>query len=196
MSRAGRAGRATGETRVDATWEVDGTGRYEIATGVAFLDHMLAQLARHGRFDLTVAASGDLAVDAHHTVEDVGTALGRALRDAIGGGAGIRRYGSAHAPLDEALVLAVVDVSGRPFLHYAADVPRQRLGAYDTGLTEEFFRAFAVQAAITLHVLLVHGRNAHHIVEAAFKAVALALDRATEPDPRIHDVPSTKGTLA
>jgi len=196
MSRAGRAGRATGETRVDATWEIDGTGRYEIATGVAFLDHMLAQLARHGRFDLTVAASGDLAVDAHHTVEDVGTALGRALRDAIGGGAGIRRYGSAHAPLDEALVLAVVDVSGRPFLHYAADVPRQRLGAYDTGLTEEFFRAFAVQAAITLHVLLVHGRNAHHIVEAAFKAVALALDRATEPDPRIHDVPSTKGTLA
>ena len=196
MSRAGRAGRATGETRVDATWEIDGTGRYEIATGVAFLDHMLAQLARHGRFDLTVAASGDLAVDAHHTVEDVGTALGRALRDAIGGGAGIRRYGSAHAPLDEALVLAVVDVSGRPFLHYAADVPRQRLGAYDTGLTEEFFRAFAMQAAITLHVLLVHGRNAHHIVEAAFKAVALALDRATEPDPRIHDVPSTKGTLA
>ena len=196
MSRAGRAGRATGETRVAATWEIDGTGRYEIATGVAFLDHMLAQLARHGRFDLTVAASGDLAVDAHHTVEDVGTALGRALRDAIGGGAGIRRYGSAHAPLDEALVLAVVDVSGRPFLHYAADVPRQRLGAYDTGLTEEFFRAFAVQAAITLHVLLVHGRNAHHIVEAAFKAVALALDRATEPDPRIHDVPSTKGTLA
>ena len=196
MSRAGRAGRATGETRVAATWEIDGTGRYEIATGVAFLDHMLAQLARHGRFDLTVAASGDLAVDAHHTVEDVGTALGRALRDAIGGGAGIRRYGSAHAPLDEALVLAVVDVSGRPFLHYAADVPRQRLGAYDTDLTEEFFRAFAVQAAITLHVLLVHGRNAHHIVEAAFKAVALALDRATEPDPRIHDVPSTKGTLA
>ena len=129
-------------------------------------------------------------------MEDVGTALGRALRDAIGGGAGIRRYGSAHAPLDEALVLAVVDVSGRPFLHYAADVPRQRLGAYDTDLTEEFFRAFAVQAAITLHVLLVHGRNAHHIVEAAFKAVALALDRATEPDPRIHDVPSTKGTLA
>ena len=196
MSRAGRAGRATGETRVDATWEIDGTGRYEIATGVAFLDHMLAQLARHGRFDLTVAASGDLAVDAHHTVEDVGPALGRALRDAIGGGAGIRRYGSAHAPLDEALVLAVVDVSGRPFLHYAADVPRQRLGAYDTDLTEEFFRAFAVQAAITLHVLLVHGRNAHHIVEAVFKAVALALDRATEPDLRIHDVPSTKGTLA
>jgi imidazoleglycerol-phosphate dehydratase len=196
MSRAGGAGRATGETRVDAGVEIDGSGRYEIATGIAFFDHMLAQIARHGRFDLSVAASGDLAVDAHHTVEDVGIALGRAFRDALGEGAGIRRYASAHAPLDEALVLAVVDVSGRPFLHYAVDVPRQRLGAYDTDLTEEFFRAFVVHAGITVHVLLIHGRNAHHIVEAAFKAFALALDRATELDPRIRDVPSTKGTLA
>lgn len=196
MSRCGRVVRATGETRVEAAWAVDGTGRCEISTGMPFLDHMLAQIARHGRFDLTVAATGDLAVDAHHTVEDVGIALGRALRDALGDGAGIRRYASAHAPLDEALVLAVADVSGRPFLHYAVPVARQRLGAYDTDLTEEFFRAFAVHAGITLHLVLLHGRNAHHIVEAAFKALALALDRATELDPRIHDVPSTKGTLA
>ncbi len=196
MSRAGRVARSTGETRVEVTWELDGTGRAEIATGLPFLDHMLAQVARHGRFDLMVKAAGDLAVDAHHTVEDVGIALGRALKDAVGEGAGIYRYASAHAPLDEALVLAVVDVSGRPFLHYTVSVPRQRLGAYDTDLTEEFFRAFATNAAITLHMLLVHGRNAHHIIEAAFKALALALDRATQADPRIQGVPSTKGTLA
>jgi imidazoleglycerol-phosphate dehydratase len=129
-------------------------------------------------------------------VEDVGITLGRALKDALRDRAGIFRYASAHAPLDEALVLAVVDVSGRPYLHYAVSVPRQRLGAYDTDLTEEFFRAFAVNAGITLHVLLVHGRNGHHIIEAAFKALALALDRATQRDLRIAEVPSTKGTLA
>jgi len=196
MTREGRVARTTGETHVEAAWGIDGTGRCAVSTGLPFLDHMLAQIARHGRFDLAVAASGDLAVDAHHTVEDVGIALGRALRDALGDGAGIRRYASAYAPLDEALVLAVVDVSGRPFLHYEVSVPRQRLGAYDTDLTEEFFRALATNAGITLHLMLVHGRNAHHIVEAAFKALALALDRATERDPRIRDVPSTKGTLA
>jgi imidazoleglycerol-phosphate dehydratase len=195
MSRTGRTQRATGETRVEAAWALDGTGRADVATGLPFLDHMLAQVARHGRFDLTVHASGDLEVDAHHTVEDVGIALGRAFRDALGDAASINRFASAYAPLDEALVLSVVDVSGRPFLHYGVVVPRQRLGAYDTDLTEEFFRAFTVNAAITLHMLLVHGRNAHHIVEAAFKAVALALDRATQMDPRIRDVPSTKGTI-
>ncbi len=195
MIRRGHAARATAETRVEAAWTLDGTGRCEASTGIPFLDHMLAQVARHGRFDLAVTAAGDLAVDGHHTVEDVGIALGRALRDALGAGAGIRRYASAHAPLDEALVLAVVDVSGRPFLHYALPVARRRLGAYDTDLTEEFFRALAMNAAITVHVMLVHGRNAHHIVEAAFKALALALDRATERDPRVADVPSTKGTL-
>ena len=155
----------------------------------------LAQLARHGRFDLAVSATGDLDVDAHHTVEDVGIALGRALREAVGSGEGIARYASAYAPLDEALVLAVVDVSGRPYLHYAVPVPRQRLGAYDTDLTEEFFRAFAMNAQITFHAMLVHGRNAHHIIEATFKALALALDGATQVDPRVRDVPSTKGTL-
>ncbi len=196
MSRAGRVARSTAETRVEVAWELDGTGRAEIATEMPFLDHMLAQVARHGRFDLTVNAAGDLDVDAHHSVEDVGIALGRAFKDALGDGAGINRFASAYAPLDEALVLAVVDVSGRPFLHFAAGVPRQRLGAYDTDLTEEFFRAFATNAGITLHLLLLHGRNAHHIIEAAFKALALALDRATQVDPRISDVPSTKGTLA
>jgi imidazoleglycerol-phosphate dehydratase len=193
--RAGRASRATGETRVEVRWALDGTGLAELETGVPFLDHMLEQIARHGRFDLTVRASGDLEIDAHHTVEDVGIGLGRALRDALGDGAGIARYADAYAPLDEALVLVVVDVSGRPYLHYAVPVPRQRLGAYDTDLTEEFFRAFAVNAGITLHVILVHGRNAHHIIEAAFKALALALDRATRRDPRVSGVPSTKGTL-
>ncbi len=196
MSRTGRLARSTGETRVEVTWDLDGTGRSEISTMLPFLDHMLAQLARHGRFDLTVSASGDLDVDAHHTVEDVGIALGRVLKEALGDGAGIRRYGSAYAPLDEALALAVVDCSGRPYLHYALPVPRQRLGAYDTDLTEEFFRAFVTNAGITLHLVLVHGRNAHHIIEAAFKAVALALDGATRLDPRTRDVPSTKGTLA
>ncbi len=196
MSRAGRVVRGTAETRVEVTWALDGTGQAEISTGLPFLDHMLAQVARHGRFDLTISAAGDLEVDAHHTVEDVGIALGRALQEALGDGAGISRFGSAYAPLDEALVLAVVDVSGRPYLHYAIPVSRQRLGAYDTDLTEEFFRAFAMNAGITLHLLLVHGRNAHHIIEAAFKALALALDRATQVDPRLRDVPSTKGTLA
>jgi imidazoleglycerol-phosphate dehydratase len=196
MSRRGRAARGTAETRVQVEWELDGTGQAEISTGLPFLDHMLAQVARHGRFDITVAAAGDLDVDAHHTVEDVGIGLGRALKEALGDGVGISRYASAHAPLDEALVLAVVDVSGRPYLHYGLPVPRQRLGAYDTDLTEEFFRAFAMNAGITLHLLLVHGRNAHHIIEAAFKALALSLDRATRVDPRIQDVPSTKGTLA
>jgi len=195
MSRMGRAARETTETRVAVTWDLDGAGRFEVATGLPFLDHMLSQVARHGRFDITVAAAGDLAVDAHHTVEDVGIGLGRAFREALGEGAGIHRFASAHAPLDEALALAVVDVSGRPFLHYAVPLPKQLLGAYDTDLTEEFFRAFAMNAGITLHLQLIHGRNAHHIIEATFKALALALDGATRIDPRIHDVPSTKGTL-
>jgi len=196
MSRVGRVVRATGETRVEVTWELDGTGRQTGTTGLPFLDHMLSQIARHGRFDLSVNASGDLDVEAHHTVEDVGIAMGRALKDALGDGAGINRFASEYAPLDEALALAVVDVSGRPYLDYALPVPRQLLGAFDTDLTEEFFRAFAMNAGITLHVLLVHGRNAHHIIEAAFKALALALGRATGLDPRTAEIPSTKGTLA
>ena len=196
MSRVGHIVRGTAETRIEVTWTLDGGSRYEISTPLPFLDHMLSQLARHGHFDLRVSATGDLEVDAHHTVEDVGIALGRALKDAVGDGEGISRFASAYAPLDEALALAVVDISGRPFLHYAVPVVRQRLGAYDTDLTEEFFRAFAMNAGITLHLLLVHGRNAHHIIEAVFKALALALDLATRVDPRGSGVPSTKGTLA
>ncbi len=196
MSRVGRVVRATAETQVEVAWDLDGAGRFTGSTRLPFLDHMLAQLARHGRFDLSVHAKGDLEIDAHHTVEDVGVALGRALKDALGDGAGISRFASAHAPLDESLVLAVVDVSGRPFLHYTVPVPRQRLGEYDTDLTEEFFRAFVMNAGITLHLILVHGRNAHHIIEAAFKALALVLDRASRVDPRVPGVPSTKGTLA
>jgi len=196
VSRVGRTARATAETQVEVIWDLDGGGAFTGSTRLPFLDHMLAQLARHGRFDLSVHAKGDLEIDAHHTVEDVGVALGRAIREALGDGAGIARFASAHAPLDESLVLAVVDVSGRPFLHYAVPVPRQRLGDYDTDLTEEFFRAFAMNAGITLHLILVHGRNAHHIIEAAFKALALALDRACRVDPRVRGVPSTKGTLA
>jgi imidazoleglycerol-phosphate dehydratase len=196
VSRVGRVARATAETRIEVTWNLDGTGAHTGSTRLPFLDHMLAQLARHGRFDLVVDASGDLEVDAHHTVEDVGIALGRALREALADGAGINRYASEYAPLDEALVLAVVDVSGRPYLHYAIPVPRQRLGDYDTDLTEEFFRAFVMNAEITVHLLLLHGRNAHHIIEAVFKALALALDRATRVDPRVPGIPSTKGTLA
>ena len=195
MSRLGRVVRGTAETQVEVVWELDGTGRFTGSTRLPFFDHMLAQLARHGRFDLSVDARGDLEIDAHHTVEDVGIALGRALKDALGDGAGIARFASVHAPLDESLVLAAVDVSGRPYLHYAVPVPRQRLGDYDTDLTEEFFRAFAMNAGITLHLLLVHGRNAHHIIEAAFKALALVLDRASRLDPRVQGVPSTKGTL-
>lgn len=196
MSRIGRVARGTTETRVEVTWDLDGAGRGEISTPLPFLDHMLNQIARHGRFDLRVSAAGDLEIDAHHTVEDVGIALGRAFREAVGDGEGISRFASAYAPLDEALALAVVDVSGRPYLHYAVPLARQRLGAYDTDLTEEFFRAFAMNAGITLHLLLVNGRNAHHIVEATFKALALALDRATQSDPRAPGPPSTKGTLA
>ena len=195
MSRIGHVVRGTTETQVEVTWDVDGTGSYEISTPLPFLDHMLSQVARHGRFDLRVSASGDMAVDAHHTVEDVGIALGRAFKDAVGEGDGIHRFASAYAPLDEALALAVVDVSGRPYLHYAVPVTRQRLGAYDTDLTEEFFRAFATHATITLHLMLIHGRNAHHIIEAVFKALALALDRATQIDARVRGAPSTKGTL-
>jgi imidazoleglycerol-phosphate dehydratase len=195
VSRIGRIARTTTETRVEVIWALDGAGRFEGSTQLPFLDHMLAHLARHGRFDLSVHAAGDLEIDAHHTVEDVGIALGRALKEALRDGTGIHRFASAHAPLDEALVLAVVDVSGRPYLHYGVPVPKQRLGDYDTDLTEEFYRAFVMNAGITLHLLLVHGRNAHHIIEASFKALALALDRAVARDPRIQGVPSTKGTL-
>jgi imidazoleglycerol-phosphate dehydratase len=166
-----------------------------VATGVPFFDHMLDALGRHGLFDLTVRATGDLAVDAHHTVEDVGICLGQALSQALGDKSGIARFGSAVVPMDEALVLAAVDISGRPYLAYEVDLPVEIIGTFDTTLAEEFLRAFASNASLTLHVQEISGENAHHVIEAAFKAVARALRQAVDLDCRVSGVPSTKGTL-
>lgn len=196
MSRAGEARRRTGETDVRVRLDLDGSGRASAKTGVGFFDHMLTALARHALFDLEVEASGDLHVDGHHTVEDVGIVLGQALAQALGERRGIRRYGEATVPLDDALARAVVDVSGRPFLAYHAEPPTwQMLGDYDVALTPEFFRGLATHGGLTVHVDLLRGQNAHHVVEAVFKAVARALGAAVTLDPRVTDVPSTKGVL-
>ncbi|HHQ43092.1 MAG TPA: imidazoleglycerol-phosphate dehydratase HisB [Chromatiales bacterium] len=188
--------RETRETRVEVTLGLDGSGRAELATGIAFLDHMLEQTARHGRLDLTVRAEGDLHVDAHHTVEDVGITLGEAFARALGDKAGIHRYGHAYVPLDEALSRVVVDFSGRPGLVYAVDFPRARVGDFDVDLVEEFFRGFVNHARATLHVDCLRGRNAHHVAETVFKAFGRALRAAVERDPRAAgEIPSTKGSL-
>lgn len=196
MSRVGEAQRRTGETDVRVRVDLDGSGTGTVRTGVGFFDHMLTALARHALFDLEVAAAGDLHVDGHHTVEDVGIVLGQALARALGERRGIRRYGEATVPLDDALARAVVDVSGRPFLAYHAEPPTwQMLGDYDVALTPEFFRGLATHGGLTVHVDLLRGQNAHHVVEAVFKAVARALGAAVALDPRVTDVPSTKGVL-
>ena len=196
MSRVGEIRRSTKETEIFVRVDLDGRGEASVRTGLGFFDHMLDALARHGLLDLTVEARGDLHVDGHHTVEDTGIALGLAIERALGDRAGIRRYADALVPLDEALVRAVVDVSGRPFLHYAVDIPKwQMLGDYDVFLTPEFFRALVLNAGLTAHLDLVRGDNPHHIVEATFKAFARALDAATTLDPRVTGVPSTKGSL-
>jgi imidazoleglycerol-phosphate dehydratase len=196
MSRTGEATRRTGETDVRVRVNLDGTGKADAKTGVGFFDHMLTALARHALLDLEVAATGDLHVDGHHTVEDVGIVLGQALAQALGERRGIRRYGEATVPLDDALARAVVDVSGRPFLAYHADPPTwQMLGDYDVALTPEFFRGLATHGGLTVHIDLLRGQNAHHVVEAVFKAVARALGAAVTLDPRVTDVPSTKGVL-
>ncbi|RMH49541.1 MAG: imidazoleglycerol-phosphate dehydratase HisB [Alphaproteobacteria bacterium] len=188
--------RETAETRVTVVLDLDGSGAGEIATGVGFFDHMLAQLARHSLIDLTVRAEGDLHIDAHHTVEDTGIALGRALARALGDKRGIRRYGSCLLPMDEALVRAALDLSGRPFLVWDVAFPSQRIGDFDTELVREFFTAFAMNGAVTLHVACLSGANAHHIAEACFKSVARALRDAVECDPRrAGALPSTKGVL-
>jgi imidazoleglycerol-phosphate dehydratase len=175
---------------------LDGKGEAQIKTGIGFFDHMLEALARHGLFDLTIEARGDLHVDGHHTVEDTGIVLGQAIAQALGSRAGIRRYADCMVPLDEALVRCVVDVSGRPYLAYHIDIPKwQMLGDYDVFLTPEFFRALVQNAGLTVHLDLIRGDNPHHIVEAAFKAFARSLDSATMLDPRVKGVPSTKGTL-
>jgi imidazoleglycerol-phosphate dehydratase len=196
MSRVGEARRRTGETDVRVRIDLDGSGRAAAKTGVGFFDHMLTALARHAVIDLEVEAAGDLHVDAHHTVEDTGIVLGQALAQALGERRGIRRYGEATVPLDDALARAVIDVSGRPFLAYHADPPTwQMLGDYDVALTPEFFRGLATHGGLTVHVDLLRGQNAHHVVEAVFKAAARALGAAVTLDPRVHDVPSTKGVL-
>ena len=196
MSRIGEVRRATKETELHVRLELDGSGTAAVRTGIGFFDHMLEALARHALLDLTVEARGDLHVDGHHTVEDTGIALGLALERALGDRAGIRRYADALVPLDEALVRAVVDVSGRPYLSYGIDIPKwQMLGDFDVFLTPEFFRAVTLNAGLTVHMDLIRGDNPHHIVEAAFKAFARALDGATGIDPRVVGVPSTTGAL-
>jgi imidazoleglycerol-phosphate dehydratase len=195
MNRTATVRRTTAETDVALALALDGTGKAEVDTGVGFFDHMLTHLARHGLFDLTVTCKGDLHIDAHHTVEDVGLAFGTALAQAVGDKSGIRRYGDATVPMDEAMVTAAVDLSGRPFLVWKADVPTELLGTFSSQLAEEFWRAASSAGKLTLHVLLHHGRNTHHIVETVFKATARALRAAVEPDPRAAGIPSTKGVL-
>jgi imidazoleglycerol-phosphate dehydratase len=195
-ARSATVDRATRETRISATVDLDGTGRSDIQTGVGFLDHMLDQLARHGLFDLTVRAEGDLHIDFHHTTEDVGITLGQAFAKALGDRRGIQRYGEAHVPMDEALSRVAVDISARPYLVWDVRFTRDKLGEMDTELFREWFHAFAQNAGLTLHVANLYGENNHHIVESCFKALARALRTATAIDSRRPDaVPSTKGTL-
>lgn len=188
--------RSTLETRVQVTVDLDGQGRAELATGVPFFDHMLDQVARHGLLDLTVRADGDTHIDDHHTVEDVGIALGQALREALGDKAGIRRFGHAYCPLDEALSRAVVDLSGRPGLEFHVDFPRDRVGGFDVELVQEFMQGLVNHAFMTLHVDGIRGVNTHHVIETVFKATGRALRMAVEQDPRSAGAtPSTKGAL-
>ena len=195
-ARRAEIARATSETDIRVTLDLDGTGKATIATGVGFLDHMLTALARHALLDLTVQAKGDLHIDDHHTTEDVGIVIGQAIRQALGDKRGIRRYGAALTPMDEALAEAALDVSGRPYLAWSVAFQRPKIGTFDTELVEEFFRALAFNAGLTLHVTLKAGTNAHHVAEACFKAVARALRMAAEADPRATGVvPSTKGSL-
>jgi imidazoleglycerol-phosphate dehydratase len=195
MARTATKERKTKETQISLELDLDG-GEAAISTGVGFLDHMLELLARHGRLGLRVEASGDLETGAHHTTEDVGIVLGQALDEALGDRAGIRRYGSALVPMDESLGECAIDISGRPYCDFAADLPATSIAGFDTELTEEFFRAVANSAKLTLHVWVRSGTNAHHMIEAAFKAFARALREAVEIDPGETGVPSTKGTLS
>jgi imidazoleglycerol-phosphate dehydratase len=196
MSRAARKSRVTGETRIEIAVDLDGTGVTKIDTGLPFFDHMLDQLGRHSGIDLDIHAEGDLAIDSHHTVEDVGILLGDTVGEALGDKAGVRRFASITVPLDEAAVEVVLDLSGRPYLHYEIDFPGEKIlgdPPFDPQLTEEFWRAFTTAAAVTLHLVLRRGKNTHHIVEATFKGVARALRDAVRVDG--SGVPSTKGTL-
>ena len=194
MNRSSRITRQTRETDIEVALNLDGVGKVDLATGIPFLDHMLHLFAAHGYFDLTVKAAGDLEVDQHHTVEDIGICLGQAFREALGEKAGVRRYGEARVPMDEALAQAVVDLSNRPFLHF--DVRFAPVAAaLDPQLVKEFWRALAVHGGMTIHLEVPYGENTHHIMEAVFKAMGRALDRATQPEPRVPGAPSTKGVL-
>ncbi len=187
--------RVTTETQVQVEFQLDGTGQGKISTTIPFLDHMLALLAKHGFFDLTVQAKGDVEIDDHHTIEDIGIVLGDALKQALGTKEGIRRFGWASVPLDETLAQVTVDLSGRPYLVYRVDLPERKIKSFDLGLFEDFFQAFVAHGALNLHVNVLYGRNPHHIMEAIFKALAKALDQATSLEERLSGVLSTKGKL-
>jgi imidazoleglycerol-phosphate dehydratase len=197
MTRQAERARTTKETDITLSLALDGSGDADVETGIGFFDHMLTALARHGLFDLRVRCAGDLHIDGHHTVEDVGIVLGSAFAEALGDKRGVTRFADATVPLDEALVRAVVDLSGRPYLHYDVPIPadQARVGDFDAALAREFWRAFSTEARLTLHLDAIRGENAHHLVEASFKAAARALSAAVRLDPRRDDVPSTKGVL-
>lgn len=194
--RESRIERKTGETEIKLSLSLDGSGKYSLASGVGFLNHMLALFAKHGSFDLTLSCKGDLEVDCHHSAEDIGICLGEALKEALGDKVGIRRYGDRILPMDEALILVAIDLSGRGYLGYEVELPSARVGEFDTELVEEFLAAFSRSAGITLHVRQLAGRNTHHIIEGIFKCLARALRDAVEIDPRNSGaLPSTKGVL-
>jgi imidazoleglycerol-phosphate dehydratase len=195
LNRTAQVCRETGETKIELGLDLDGSGRASVDTGVGFFDHMLTLLSRHSLIDLTIKAVGDLHVDAHHCVEDVGICIGKALAQALGDKAGIRRFGSATVPMDETLVTAAVDLCGRAFFVWKAEVPLETLGTFNSQLAEEFWRAVSSSGVFALHIVLHHGRNTHHIIEGIFKAAARALRDAVEPDARMPGIPSTKGVL-
>ena len=196
MSRTAKISRQTNETAITLELNLDGSGKAQIQTGVGFFDHMLELLTRHAVIDLSVAAKGDLHVDQHHTVEDVGICFGQAIKQALGDKAGIRRYGHFTLPMEETLLTTAIDLSGRYFLVFNADFPSPKIGEFDSELVEDFWQATAANALANLHIVLHHGRNSHHISEAIFKSAARALRMAVETDPRMPGVPSTKGTLS
>jgi imidazoleglycerol-phosphate dehydratase len=195
MPRIKRIERKTAETEIELELNLDGTGKCEVATGVGFLDHMLSLLAKHGAFDLYIRAVGDLEVDQHHTVEDVAICLGQALNEAVGDKAGIHRYGHFAVPMDETLATAVVDLGGRPYFVFDARFPAPKIGEFDSELVADFWHAFTMNARCNLHLIIHYGRNSHHMAEAMFKSAARALRMAVSADPRMRDVPSTKGAL-
>lgn len=195
MERRTKLERKTSEVEVSVDINLDGSGKYDIETGIPFLDHMLAQFAKHGYFDLSLRAKGDIEVDFHHTVEDIGLALGNAFLEALGDKRGISRFGEAFVPFDETLVFASVDLSGRPYFIYRVSIPKGKIGDFDAELGEEFFKSLSATLKCNLHIELRYGYNLHHIIEATFKAVARALDKALRIDPRSEEIPSTKGKL-